>query len=33
MIAPLLAVRIEHNARAFLGDGRFIGVVDASAGY
>lgn len=33
MIAPLLAVRIEHNVRAFLGDGRFIGVVDASAGY
>ena len=33
MTAPLLAVRIEHNVRAFLGDGRFIGVVDASAGY
>jgi phosphoglycerate dehydrogenase-like enzyme len=33
MIAPLLAVRIEHTVRAFLGDGRFIGVVDASAGY
>jgi phosphoglycerate dehydrogenase-like enzyme len=33
MIAPLLAVRIEHNVRAFLGDGRFVGVVDASAGY
>jgi phosphoglycerate dehydrogenase-like enzyme len=33
MTAPLLAVRIEHNVRAFLGDGRFVGVVDASAGY
>jgi phosphoglycerate dehydrogenase-like enzyme len=33
MIAPLLAVRIEHNVRAFLSDGRFVGVVDSSAGY
>ena len=33
MTAPLLAVRIEHNVRAFLGDGRFVGVVDSSAGY
>jgi phosphoglycerate dehydrogenase-like enzyme len=33
MTAPLLAVRIEHNVRAFLGEGRFVGVVDASAGY
>jgi phosphoglycerate dehydrogenase-like enzyme len=33
MTAPLLAVRIEHNVRAFMGDGRFVGVVDPSAGY
>jgi phosphoglycerate dehydrogenase-like enzyme len=33
MTAPLLAKRIEHNVRAFLGEGQFVGVVDASAGY
>lgn len=33
MTAPLLAVRVEHNVRAFLGNGQFIGVVDPVAGY
>ena len=33
MTAPLLAVRIEHNVRAFLGNAPFVGVVDTSAGY
>ena len=33
MTAPLLAVRIEHNVRAFMGNGRFVGVVDPVAGY
>lgn len=33
MTAPLLAVRIERNVRAFLGNAPFVGVVDTSAGY
>ncbi|HEY0261014.1 MAG TPA: D-isomer specific 2-hydroxyacid dehydrogenase family protein [Lacisediminihabitans sp.] len=33
MTAPLLAERITENVRAFLGDGRFVGVVDPEAGY
>jgi phosphoglycerate dehydrogenase-like enzyme len=33
MTAPLLAERIRVNVRAFLDDGRFVGVVDPSAGY
>ncbi|MDI2097957.1 D-isomer specific 2-hydroxyacid dehydrogenase family protein [Ruicaihuangia caeni] len=33
MTRPLLAARIEHNVRAFLGDGDFIGVVDPEHGY
>jgi phosphoglycerate dehydrogenase-like enzyme len=33
MTAPLLAERIRLNVRAFLGDGRFVGVVDPDAGY
>ncbi|HZK59345.1 MAG TPA: D-isomer specific 2-hydroxyacid dehydrogenase family protein, partial [Cryobacterium sp.] len=33
MTAPLLAERIRLNVRAFLGDGRFVGVVDPLAGY
>jgi phosphoglycerate dehydrogenase-like enzyme len=33
MTAPLLAARIRSNVEAFLGDGRFIGVVDPRAGY
>nr|WP_241982361.1 D-isomer specific 2-hydroxyacid dehydrogenase family protein [Cryobacterium sp. HLT2-28] len=33
MTAPLLAERIRLNVRAFLGDGRFVGVVDARIGY
>ena len=33
MTAPLLAERIRLNVRAFLGDGRFVGVVDPEAGY
>lgn len=33
MTAPLLAERIRLNVEAFLGDGRFVGVVDAEAGY
>ena len=33
MTAPLLETRISENVRAFLGDGRFVGVVDTRAGY
>lgn len=33
MTAPLLAERIRVNVEAFLGDGRFVGVVDPKAGY
>lgn len=33
MTAPLLAERIRLNVEAFLGDGRFVGVVDPIAGY
>ncbi len=33
MTAPLLAERIRLNVQAFLGDGRFVGVVDPSEGY
>jgi len=33
MTAPLLGRRIEENVRAFLGDGRFVGVVDPALGY
>jgi phosphoglycerate dehydrogenase-like enzyme len=33
MTQPLLAARIATNVRAFLGDGRFVGIVDPAAGY
>lgn len=33
MTAPLLANRTRLNVEAFLGDGRFVGVVDPVAGY
>lgn len=33
MTAPLLARRITENVRAFLGDSRFVGIVDPVAGY
>jgi phosphoglycerate dehydrogenase-like enzyme len=33
MTRPLLAERISRNVQAFLGNGEFIGVVDAQAGY
>ena len=33
MTAPLLADRIRDNVAAFVGDGRFIGIVDPRAGY
>ncbi len=33
MVAPLLAERVRANVVAFLGDGRFEGVVDPVAGY
>jgi phosphoglycerate dehydrogenase-like enzyme len=33
MTAPLLAERIRLNVSAFLGDGRFVGVVDPTEGY
>jgi phosphoglycerate dehydrogenase-like enzyme len=33
MTAPLLADRIVTNVEAFLGDGRFLGVVDVRKGY
>lgn len=33
MTAPLLASRITTNVRAYLGDGRFVGIVDPAVGY
>ena len=33
MTEPLLAERVRRNVRALLSDGRFVGVVDAAAGY
>lgn len=33
MVAPLLAERVRVNVQAFLGDGRFVGLVDPGAGY
>ncbi|MFF2051781.1 D-isomer specific 2-hydroxyacid dehydrogenase family protein [Leifsonia sp. NPDC058194] len=33
MVAPLLAERVRLNVAAFLGDGRFVGLVDPEAGY
>ncbi len=33
MVEPLLAERVTRNVRAFLGDGRFVGVVDPAGGY
>jgi len=33
MTQPLLALRVGTNVRAFLGDGRFVGIVDPGAGY
>lgn len=33
MTVPLLAARVERNVRAFLEDGRFVGIVDPKAGY
>ncbi len=33
MVEPLLAERVKLNVAAFLGDGRFVGVVDPAAGY
>jgi phosphoglycerate dehydrogenase-like enzyme len=33
MVQPLLAARSQENTQAFLGDGRFVGVVDAKLGY
>lgn len=33
MVEPLLAGRVSLNVAAFLGDGRFVGVVDPAAGY
>ena len=33
MVEPLLAGRVTLNVAAFLGDGRFVGVVDPAAGY
>ncbi len=33
MTVPLLAERIRENVAAFVGDGRFVGVVDVGAGY
>ncbi|MCY7324934.1 MAG: D-isomer specific 2-hydroxyacid dehydrogenase family protein [Microbacteriaceae bacterium] len=33
MTAPLLAERIRANVEAFLGHGRFVGIVDTAAGY
>ncbi|GIT79080.1 dihydrofolate reductase [Leifsonia sp. LS1] len=33
MVAPLLAERVRLNVSAFLGDGRFVGLVDPEAGY
>lgn len=33
MTAPLFAERVTRNTRAFLGDGRFEGLIDREAGY
>jgi hypothetical protein len=33
MTRPLLAARLSTNVEAFLGDGRFVGVVDVVKGY
>lgn len=33
MTRPLLAERVRHNVRAFLGEGQFRGIVDPRAGY
>ena len=33
MTAPLLAERVRLNVKAFMGHGRFVGVVDPEAGY
>jgi len=33
MSEPLLAARVATNVAAMLGDGRFVGLVDAKAGY
>jgi phosphoglycerate dehydrogenase-like enzyme len=33
MTEPLLAQRVTENVRAFLGDGRLVGIVDPAAGY
>ncbi|MBK4346629.1 D-isomer specific 2-hydroxyacid dehydrogenase family protein [Lacisediminihabitans changchengi] len=33
MVQPLLAARIQENTEAFLGDARFVGVVDSTLGY
>ena len=33
MTAPLLAHRVQVNVEAFLGHGRFVGIVDPAAGY
>ena len=33
MVEPLLAERVKLNVAAFLGDARFVGVVDPAAGY
>jgi phosphoglycerate dehydrogenase-like enzyme len=33
MTVPLLAERIRENVVAFVGDGRFVGIVDPKAGY
>lgn len=33
MITPLLADRVRRNVEAYLGDGRFVGVVDIDLGY
>lgn len=33
MVAPLLAERVRLNVAAFLGDGRFVGLVDPEVGY
>ena len=33
MTAPLLAERVRENVGAFLGDGRFVGIVDPAEGY
>ncbi len=33
MVEPLLAARVKANVEAFLGSGRFVGLVDPEAGY